>query len=174
RGHCCRLHGGRRTSVIHNDAEHLQRLLQNAILLPNQKTPMHHRSAAKFKNSKILHTDTKVDRATMLSFVAGCRVQSLVRPSTPCNPFWSDASTVRFASRRRGDCTVSGPHAPPQPGSAAPRQLHSIARLTRIIEGYFCPPGSQSSTAAEDHWVPRTQHNTNASHLSGILRTCVA
>ncbi|RNC34510.1 hypothetical protein TcCL_Unassigned02702 [Trypanosoma cruzi] len=74
-------------------------------------------------------------------------VQRLVRPSTP---------------RRRGNRTVSGPHSPPQPGSAAPRQLHSIARPTRK-EGCFCPPDRQSSTAAEDHWVPRT-HTTPTPH----------
>ncbi|RNC48049.1 hypothetical protein TcCL_NonESM01976, partial [Trypanosoma cruzi] len=70
----------------------------------------------------------------------------------------AEAGASRHTTRR-GNRTVSGPHSPPQPGSAAPRQLHCIARPTRIKERYFCPPGSQSSTAAEEHWVPRT-HTT--------------
>ncbi|KAF5219311.1 hypothetical protein ECC02_007737 [Trypanosoma cruzi] len=81
--------------------------------------------------------------------------QELVRPSTPCDPFWLDASTVRCTTAVRHSHRV-GPHSPPQPGSAARRQLHIIARPTRINEGCFCPPGRQSSTAAEDRWVPRT------------------
>ncbi|RNC39113.1 hypothetical protein TcCL_NonESM11575 [Trypanosoma cruzi] len=75
------------------------------------------------------------------------------------------------APRRRGSRTVSSSHSPPQPGSVAPRQLHSIARPTRIIEGCFCPPGRQSSTAAEDHWIPRTtQHErlTRLRYIEGV------
>ncbi|RNF03389.1 hypothetical protein TcG_11769, partial [Trypanosoma cruzi] len=68
---------------------------------------------------KILHTDTKVDRATPQSAAPERRVQSLVRPSTPCGPFSLDASTVRSAPRRQRHRTVSGPHATPQPVSAA-------------------------------------------------------
>ncbi|PWV17658.1 hypothetical protein C3747_17g59 [Trypanosoma cruzi] len=72
-----------------------------------------------------------------------------------------------FAPRRRGSRTVSSSHSPPQPGSAARRQLHSIARPTRINEGYFCPPGRQFSTAAEDHWVSRT-HTARTPHASPV------
>ncbi|KAF5219832.1 hypothetical protein ECC02_007158 [Trypanosoma cruzi] len=92
--------------------------------------------------------------------------QDLVRPSTPCDPFWLDASTVRCTTAVRQSHRV-GPHSPPQPGSAARRQPHSIARPTRISEGYLCPPGRQSSTAAEDRWVPRT-HTARTPHTSPL------
>ncbi|ESS61104.1 hypothetical protein TcG_12112 [Trypanosoma cruzi] len=58
-------------------------------------------------------------------------MQRLVRPGTPRNTFWLGASTVR--------CTT------------ATRQSHRV-RPPRSKEGYFCPPGRQSSTAAEDCW----------------------
>ncbi|KAF8301050.1 hypothetical protein TcBrA4_0052100 [Trypanosoma cruzi] len=89
-----------------------------------------------------------------------------VRPSTPCDPFLLDASTVRCTTAVRRPHRV-GPHPPPQPGSAARRQLHSIARPTRISEGYLCPPGRRSSTAAEDRWVPRT-HTARTPHTSPV------
>ncbi|KAF5219824.1 hypothetical protein ECC02_007149 [Trypanosoma cruzi] len=92
--------------------------------------------------------------------------QELVRPSTPCDPFWLDASTVRCTTAVRQSHRVR-PHSPPQPGSAARRQPHGIARPTRIIEGYLCPPGRQSSTAAEDRWVPRT-HTARTPHTSPL------
>ncbi|RNC54752.1 hypothetical protein TcCL_ESM07809 [Trypanosoma cruzi] len=92
--------------------------------------------------------------------------QELVRPSTPCDPFWLDASTVRCTTAVRHSHRVR-PHSPPQPGSAARRQPHSIARPTRISEGYLCPPGRQSSTAAEDRWVPRT-HTARTPHTSPL------
>ncbi|KAF8300644.1 hypothetical protein TcYC6_0059650 [Trypanosoma cruzi] len=60
--------------------------------------------------------------------------QELVRPSTPCDPFSLGAFTVRCTTAVRHSHRV-GPYSPPQPGSAARRQLHIIARPTRIIEG---------------------------------------
>ncbi|RNF10445.1 hypothetical protein TcG_09430 [Trypanosoma cruzi] len=92
--------------------------------------------------------------------------QELVRPSTPCDPFSLDASTVHCTTAVRRPHRV-GPHSPPQPGSVARRQLHSITCPTRISEGYFCPPGRQSSTAAEDHWVSRT-HTARTPHTSPV------
>ncbi|KAF5215974.1 hypothetical protein ECC02_011295 [Trypanosoma cruzi] len=92
--------------------------------------------------------------------------QELVRPSTPCDPFGLGASTVRCTTAVRQSHRVR-PQSPPQPGSAARRQLHGIARPTRINEGYFCPPGRQSSTAAEDRWVPRT-HTAQTPHTSPL------
>ncbi|RNE97230.1 hypothetical protein TcG_12667 [Trypanosoma cruzi] len=97
----------------------------------------------------------------------GCGwMQRLGHPSTPCDPFLLDASTVRCTTAVRRPHRV-GPHPPPQPRSAARRQLHSIARPTRISEGYLCPPGRQSSTAAEDRWVPRT-HTARTPHTSPV------
>ncbi|KAF8284498.1 hypothetical protein TcYC6_0062110 [Trypanosoma cruzi] len=113
------------------------------------------------------HRRCRADRATLLSAAAGCRGWGV--PAHHAILFgWVRPQCV--APRRRGNRTVSGPHSPPQPGSAAPRQLHCIARPTRSKEGYFCPPGSQSSTAAEDHWVPRTtQHKRHVRfHNHGI------
>ncbi|KAF8284553.1 hypothetical protein TcYC6_0058310 [Trypanosoma cruzi] len=92
--------------------------------------------------------------------------QELVRPSTPCDPFGLGASTVRCTTTARQSHRV-GPYSPPQPGSATRRQLHGIARPTRINEGCFCPPGRQSSTAAEDRWVPRT-HTAQTAHTSPL------
>ncbi|RNC36936.1 hypothetical protein TcCL_Unassigned00012 [Trypanosoma cruzi] len=98
----------------------------------------------------------KADRAMLLSAAAGCRGWCVPSHHAILSG-WVRPQCV--APQRRGNRTVSGPHSPPQPGSAAPRQLHGIAWSARSKEGYFCPPGSQSSTAAEDHWFPRTtQH----------------
>ncbi|RNC32954.1 hypothetical protein TcCL_Unassigned04390 [Trypanosoma cruzi] len=80
--------------------------------------------------------------------------------------FWLGASTVRCTTAVRQSHRVQ-PHSPPQPGNAARRQLHGIARPTRINEGYLCPPGRQSSTAAEDRWVPRT-HTARTPHTSPL------
>ncbi|RNC41583.1 hypothetical protein TcCL_NonESM08841 [Trypanosoma cruzi] len=109
------------------------------MLLPNQETPMHHRSVPEFKkqqNSSHKHQSRPCHAAI------GCGwAQELGRPITPCSPFWLDASTVRYTTAAKTSHRVR-PHSPPQPGSAAPRQLRSIARPTRIIEGHFCPHGN--------------------------------
>ncbi|KAF8283215.1 hypothetical protein TcYC6_0029160 [Trypanosoma cruzi] len=99
------------------------------------------------------HRRCRADRATPPSAAAGCRGWGVPAHHAILSG-WVRPQCV--APRRRGNRTVSGPHSPPRPGSAAPRQLHGISRPTRINEGYFCPPGSQFSTAAEDHWFPRT------------------
>ncbi|RNF05436.1 hypothetical protein TcG_10879 [Trypanosoma cruzi] len=123
---------------------------------------MHHRPVPKFKSSKIPHTITKVDRATPPSAAPERRSWGVPAHHAILS---GRMRPKRVAPRRRGNRTVSGPHAPAQPGSAAPRQLHSIARTARIIEGYFCPPGSQSSNAAEDRRFPGT-HTARTPHDS--------
>ncbi|RNC42103.1 hypothetical protein TcCL_NonESM08272 [Trypanosoma cruzi] len=126
---------------------------------------MHHRSVPKFKkqqNSSHRHQSRPHHAAVSRGWA-----QELWRSITPCGPFWLDASTVRCTTAAKTSLRVWS-HSPPQPGSAARRQLHGIARPTRIIEGYFCPPGRQSSTAAEDRRFPGTTEHERLTILRYI------
>ncbi|EKF99772.1 hypothetical protein TCSYLVIO_009305 [Trypanosoma cruzi] len=78
------------------------------------------------------------------------------------------------APRRRGSRTVSGSHSPPQTGSAARRQLHrhhsSHVYQRRMLLSTW-PPIQHRCGGSLGSAHP---HGKNASHVSVILRTCVA
>ncbi|RNC39689.1 hypothetical protein TcCL_NonESM10929, partial [Trypanosoma cruzi] len=59
---------------------------ENAMLLPNQKTPMHHRPVPEVKKQQ--NSSHKKQSIPHHATVGRGWVRRLVRPSTPRDPFW--------------------------------------------------------------------------------------
>ncbi|RNC43324.1 hypothetical protein TcCL_NonESM07038 [Trypanosoma cruzi] len=71
----------------------------NASLLPNQKTPTHHRRVTQCKERE--NSSHRHQSRPHYSAISRGWAQRLVRPSTPCNPALLDASTLRFTTAAR-------------------------------------------------------------------------
>ncbi|EKG06260.1 hypothetical protein TCSYLVIO_002646 [Trypanosoma cruzi] len=104
----------------------------------------------------------------------GCGwAQGLVRPSTPCDPFLLDASTVRCTTAVRRPHRVRSPPASTawRRGTAtAARHRSSHAYQRRILLSTW--PSIQHRCGGS--LCSTHPHSTNASHVSVILRMCVA
>ncbi|RNF00071.1 hypothetical protein TcG_11817 [Trypanosoma cruzi] len=107
-------------------------------------------------------------------FAIGCGwAQRLGRPITPCDPVWSDASTLRCTTAVRQSHRVRLPLIPTAWGcgtAAAAQRFSAHTHHRRMLLPTWTPVqhrcgGSLSSAHS---------HSTNASRVSGIWRTCVA
>ncbi|RNF06095.1 hypothetical protein TcG_10818, partial [Trypanosoma cruzi] len=104
----------------------------------------------------------------------GCGwAQELVRPSTPCDPVWSDASTLRCTTAVRQSHRVRLPLISTawECGTAAAAQRFSAHTHHRRMLLSTWPPVQHRCGGSSSSAHP---HSTNASRVSGIWRTCVA
>ncbi|RNF06101.1 hypothetical protein TcG_10824, partial [Trypanosoma cruzi] len=104
----------------------------------------------------------------------GCGwAQELVRPSTPCDPVWSDASTLRCTTAARQSHRVRSPLASTawECGTATAAQRFSAHTHHRRMLLSTWPPVQHRCGGSSSSAPP---HSTNASRVSGIWRTCVA
>ncbi|KAF8307093.1 hypothetical protein TcBrA4_0021480 [Trypanosoma cruzi] len=129
-------------------------------------------SAMRLIDTSILFCTSPSLQGSLCSFAINCGwAQELVRPSTPCDPFLLDASTVRCTTAVRQSHRARLPLISTawKCGTAAAAQHRSSHAYQRRILLSTWPPIQHRCGGSLCSAHP---HSTSASNVSRVLRTC--